>query len=877
MIDYGGRPRRGPQVNPTTDSTLTDPQRIIADLRRELAEARVERDEALARETATSEVLGVINSSPGDLTPVFDAILEKAMRLCEAAFGVLWAYEGDRYRAAAVRGAPRAFVEFLRQPLQPHYHSGTGLERTLPGEDLIINYDMSAEESYQSADPMRRAIVDLGGARSHIAVALRKNGALLGAITVFHQEIRVFSDKQIALLRNFAAQAVIAMENARLITETREALDQQTTTAEVLQVINSSPGDLAPVFDAILEKAHALCGATFGSLQTYDGEFFHTVASRGLPDTFLELLSEPFRLGPNSFEERLVRGDELVHIPDVRPLGPLPDDPLSRTAAQTAGLRTLLLLPLRREAALVGYVASARSQVRPFTDKQIALLQNFAAQAVIAMENARLITETREALDQQTATAEVLEVINSSPGDLVPVFKTMLERGVQLCAARFGLLGLYDGDGFRGVAAVGFPPEAAEALSRLRHPPPGTTLYHVQTTHQVAQVTDISTEAAFTPVLEANPSLRGARTNLAVPMLKGSDLTGAIIVFREVVRQFTVKEIALLENFAAQAVIAVENARLVNETREALERQTATADVLGVINSSLGDLTPVFDAMLEKAMRLLRPTRDLRWRAFPYSGHPRRTPGLRRVSEEQSPRLRTRHDPRLIQGERVICTEDLKAETAYISGEPNRRALVDLGGARSALIVALTRDEAVLGFIEIYRQEVRPFSDKQIALLEDFAAQAVIAIENARLLTETREALEQQTATAEVLQVINTSPGDLAPVFDAILEKAHRLCEASCGSLQLYDGQEFRAVADRGLAEPFAALLRRGYRPDANQQRARQFDPNQVIQFDMAQAVVEAPDDPMLRSAVEHARLRSVLAVPLRRRKVSWSDCRWSP
>jgi len=291
MIDWEGRPRKGPQVNPTTDSTLTDPQRIIADLRRELAKARAERDEALARETATSEVLGVINSSPGDLKPVFDAILEKAMRRCEAAFGVLWAYEGDRYRAAAVRGAPRAFVEFLRQPLQPHYHSETGLERALRGEDLILNYDMSGEEAYQSGDPMRRAIVDLAGARSHIAVALRKDGALLGAITIFHREVRAFSDKEIALLQNFAAQAVIAMENARLITETREALEQQTATAEVLGVINASPGDLAPVFDAMLKKATRLCDAAFGVLWLYEGESTRAVATQGVPRSFAEVLT----------------------------------------------------------------------------------------------------------------------------------------------------------------------------------------------------------------------------------------------------------------------------------------------------------------------------------------------------------------------------------------------------------------------------------------------------------------------------------------------------------------------------------------------------------------------------------------------------------
>lgn len=351
-----------------------------------------------------------------------------------------------------------------------------------------------------------------------------------------------------------------------------DAQARETATAEVLGVINASPGDLAPVFDAILEKAHSLCGIAHGSLELYDGERFRAVAVRGLSETFADLLRQGYSGADNPATRPLIEGERFSYIADMAKS----DYSIERTAAETGGARTLLCVPLRRQGQLLGMIASGRREMRPFSEKETALLENFAAQAVIAMENARLINETREALDQRTAIAEVLQVINSSPGELAPVFEAMLEKAMGLCGAAFGQFGIYDGERFRTSTTRGVPNAYAEY--RKNNPPnwgPGTTPF------------------------------------------------------------------------------------------------------------------------------------------------------------------------RILAGERVVRTDDFKAEPAYQSGEPNRRAIVDLGGARSNLAVALRKDDAVLGFIEFYRQEVRPFSDKQVALLENFAAQAVIAMENARLLGELRQRTEE--------------------------------------------------------------------------------------------------------------------------------------
>jgi class 3 adenylate cyclase len=402
MIALGGPARRGSQVSPTPDSTLADPQQIIADLRRELAECRAERDEALAQQTATAEVLGVINSSPGNLAPVFDAILEKATRFCEAAFGTLWTYDGERFQAVALRQVPQAYADFLSQaPLRPVPFSGLG--RVAAGESVVHFLDVASNDAYQGSDAALHALLELGKARTTVAVPLRKDGGVLGAITAYRQEVRPFSDKQIALLQNFAEQAVIAMENARLLTETREALEQQTATAEVLQVINSSPGDLAPVFETILEKAHALCGATYGGLVLRDRDGFRNVAGRGDPG-FVERWRQvrPLHPPPGSPVTRLMLGEKVIHLADA----PADDNYRSTTPqeiqqlGEVGGLRTLLMVPLRTDNAFLGVITAYRLEVQPFTDKQIALLENFAAQAVIAMENARLLGELRQRTDE---------------------------------------------------------------------------------------------------------------------------------------------------------------------------------------------------------------------------------------------------------------------------------------------------------------------------------------------------------------------------------------------------------------------------------------------------------------------------------------------
>jgi GAF domain-containing protein len=840
-------------------TTFADQAVIAIENARLLTETR----EALEQQTATAEVLQVINSSPGDLTPVFDTMLDKAMRLCGAAFGFMTVIDGERSRTVAARGVPGAYAAFRER--NPTPANAPIASRVRKGEPFIHTADLKAERFYGEGDPQRRAIVDLGGARTLLAVPLMRDQAVLGAIQVYRTEVRPFTDKQIALLQNFAAQAVIAMENARLIIETREALEQQTATAEVLQVINSSPGDLAPVFDAILEKAHSLCGVNSGALEIWDGERLRALAIRGLPASFEELVRGGYQPGPNDLHWQLLDGARFVHIADQAAV----DEPMHQKAVELGGFRTFLGVALRKEDTLLGRIVAARQEVRPFAEKEIALLQNFAAQAVIAIENARLINETREALEQQTATAEVLQVINSSPGDLGPVFDAILQQAHTLCGADHGALVIYKDEHFRAVATHGVSSQFGELYRQPFKPAPGSPQERLLRGESLVHVPEVRSRPA--DLIGGAAFDAGLRAVLMLPLRREATLLGYIVASRPEPGPFTDKQIALLKNFADQAVIAMENARLIIETREALEQQTATAEVLGVINKSPGNLTPVFDKVLERAVGLCEAAFGS---MLLYDGEHFDTVAVRGVPAAFADYVKTDrpvHGPstgpaRILAGERVVHIADLAAEEPYRAGDPQRRALVDLGGARSLVCVPLLRDDAILGMIAVYRQEVRPFSDKQIALLQNFAAQAVIAIENARLITETREALEQQTATAEVLGVINSSPGDLTPVFQAILEKAHALCKASFGALMTYDGERFHPVAHQGTPAPFREFIARGIQPQPGDPFGRMVEEAPLSHIhDLLEVAKQYPTEPLPRAAVDLGGIRTLLVVPLRK------------
>jgi GAF domain-containing protein len=831
-----------------------------------------ETKEALERQTATAEILRVISNNPANVQPVFDSIVGMAFQLLACSRSAILLSQGDHFSVGAIRARAD-----LRKHVVPVGASlPINATANFPSRVIVEKRPLHLPDwSKVELPELERRIYTEAGCRASLMVPLLREDNCIGVLVFQRSEPLAFGEKEIALAQSFADQAVIAIENARLFNETKEALERQTATAEILRVIAGSPSDMQPVFEAILDNAARLCDSQLAAAFRYDGKLLHLVATKNWPADALASVASRFPMPP---DPAMISGRAILQAKVVLEEDTLADPSYDHSTAHAGGWRRMLGVPMMRDDAPIGSIVVTWREPGKIPERQVGLLKTFADQAVIAIENVRLFNETKEALEQQKASADILGVISSSISDTSPVFDKITESCQKLFGSHHVGIRLVDDQGM-----LQFGAHRGPALEKLRAAPP-TPLENTGSglaikERAVKHYPDVFGAADVPAGLKRACELTGARSIVCAPMLWEGRGIGAIYVARETIGVFSEKEIALLKTFADQAVIAIQNARLFNETKESLERQTVTAEVLQVISSSVADTAPVFDKIIRSCEKLF----GVRYANVALIGDD----GLMHLVQEHSStdleewEIISRN---LMQSEFPRPVRDsahgyaiYKREVLHYPDVLNRtdvpKGLMEFtervsraAGQRiySLLFVPMFWEGKGIGAIGLIWHTATPFAEQDIRLLKTFADQAAIAIQNARLFNETKEALERQTATAGILNVISSSPTDVAPVFDVILENSLRLCEAELGLLGVYDGKHYRNVAHRGGTSEFVKWALEPYVPDPRISIGRVIAERQPVHHhDLRDSIGfrEGLERPV--RMVELAGVRSYLAVPL--------------